>query len=207
MKEMEPIAGIIRFPDAWWSSFAADQDDSRIDRLRQGHSRQAQHGVVWVRVHDPYVGGTVQDADRHQHAARPYGRRTGAHRYALRPDAGHVRQYSDLRRARQIRQASWPRGHQHGPFGSAAGFAAGCRSCPATRPAPGTASLHRGHAARIRRHAHKAVNEILADPKAKARFIELGAILLPGSAAESASWWGTKPRTGQVVKFAGAKVD
>jgi tripartite-type tricarboxylate transporter receptor subunit TctC len=55
---------------------------------------------------------------------------------------------------------------------------------------------------------NKAVNEILADPKAKARFTEIGAILLPGSVAdfgklvtdETEKW-------GKVVKFAGAKVD
>ena len=41
---------------------------------------------------------------------------------------------------------------------------------------------------------NKAVNEILADPKAKARFTEIGAILLPGSAPPiSASWWRTGP--------------
>ncbi|MGH6643461.1 MAG: Bug family tripartite tricarboxylate transporter substrate binding protein [Bradyrhizobium sp.] len=55
---------------------------------------------------------------------------------------------------------------------------------------------------------NKAINEILADPKAKARFTELGALLLPGSptdfhkllANETEKW-------GKVVKFAGAKVD
>ena len=55
---------------------------------------------------------------------------------------------------------------------------------------------------------NKAVNAILADPKAKARFAELGASLLPGSPAdfgklvaeETAKW-------GEVVKFCGAKAD
>ena len=55
---------------------------------------------------------------------------------------------------------------------------------------------------------NKEVNAILADPKAKARFTELGATLLPGSAAdfgklvadETAKW-------GEVVKFCGAKAD
>ena len=55
---------------------------------------------------------------------------------------------------------------------------------------------------------NKAVNAILADPKSKARFAELGASLLPGSPAdfgklvaeETAKW-------GKVVKFAGAKAD
>jgi tripartite-type tricarboxylate transporter receptor subunit TctC len=55
---------------------------------------------------------------------------------------------------------------------------------------------------------NKEVNAILADPKSKARFEELGATLLPGSPAdfgkliadETAKW-------GKVVKFAGVKAD
>ena len=54
---------------------------------------------------------------------------------------------------------------------------------------------------------NREINAILADPKAKARFAEMGAILLPGSpsdfgklvADETEKW-------GKVVKFAGAKV-
>ena len=67
------------------ASVAADQVDSRTDRLRQGQSRQAQHGVIRQRVDDPHVGRTVQDAHRHQHAACALSRRrAGAHRHALR---------------------------------------------------------------------------------------------------------------------------
>ena len=55
---------------------------------------------------------------------------------------------------------------------------------------------------------NKAVNAILAEPAAKTRFAELGAFLLPGSPSdfgkllvdETEKW-------GRVVKFAGAKVD
>ena len=55
---------------------------------------------------------------------------------------------------------------------------------------------------------NKAVNEILADPKAKARFTELGAILLPGSAADFGKLVADETeKWGKVVKFAGAKVD
>src|SRR5712672_2512017 len=55
---------------------------------------------------------------------------------------------------------------------------------------------------------NKAMNEILADPKAQARFKELGASLLPGSAAD----WGKlladeTEKWGKVVKFSGAKPD
>jgi tripartite-type tricarboxylate transporter receptor subunit TctC len=55
---------------------------------------------------------------------------------------------------------------------------------------------------------NKAVNEILADPKAKARFTELGAVLLPGSALDFGKLLANETdKWGKVVKFAGAKVD
>ena len=51
-------------------------------------------------------------------------------------------------------------------------------------------------------------NAILADPKAKARFAELGASLLPGSPAEFGKLLADETeKWGKVVKFAGAKPD
>ena len=55
---------------------------------------------------------------------------------------------------------------------------------------------------------NKAVNAILADPVAKKRFTEIGAMLLPGSAAEFGKLVADETeKWGKVVKFAGAKVD
>ena len=55
---------------------------------------------------------------------------------------------------------------------------------------------------------NKAVNEILADPKTKAKFSEYGAILLPGSAADFGQLLADETeKWGKVVKFAGAIVD
>jgi len=55
---------------------------------------------------------------------------------------------------------------------------------------------------------NKAVNDILADAKAKARFAELGAFLLPGSALDFGKLLANETdKWGKVVKFAGAKVD
>lgn len=55
---------------------------------------------------------------------------------------------------------------------------------------------------------NRAVNEILADPKVKTRFAELGAFLLPGSAADFGKLLADETdKWGKVVKFAGAKVD
>ena len=55
---------------------------------------------------------------------------------------------------------------------------------------------------------NKAVNEILADPKVKARFTELGAILLPGSALDFGKLLENETdKWSKVVKFSGAKVD
>ena len=65
----------------------------------------------------------------------------------------------------------------------------------------------KGTPADIIEKLNREINAILADPKAKARFTELGATLLPGSPAdfgklvekETEKW-------GKVVKFSGAKV-
>src|SRR4051812_21330778 len=55
---------------------------------------------------------------------------------------------------------------------------------------------------------NREINGILADPAAKGRFAELGAILLPGSAAEFGKLLTDETeKWGKVVKFSGAKVD
>jgi tripartite-type tricarboxylate transporter receptor subunit TctC len=55
---------------------------------------------------------------------------------------------------------------------------------------------------------NKEINGILTEPAAKARFAELGAFLLPGSAAEFGKLLTDETeKWGKVVKFAGAKVD
>jgi tripartite-type tricarboxylate transporter receptor subunit TctC len=55
---------------------------------------------------------------------------------------------------------------------------------------------------------NKETNAILAEPTAKKRFAELGAFLLPGSAADFGKLLADETeKWGKVVKFAGAKVD
>ena len=55
---------------------------------------------------------------------------------------------------------------------------------------------------------NKAMNEVLADPKAQARFAELGASLLPGSPADFGKLVADETeKWGKVVKFAGVKPD
>ena len=55
---------------------------------------------------------------------------------------------------------------------------------------------------------NKEINAILADPAAKARFAELGAFLLPGSAADFGKLLADETdKWGKVVKFSGARVD
>jgi tripartite-type tricarboxylate transporter receptor subunit TctC len=54
---------------------------------------------------------------------------------------------------------------------------------------------------------NREVNAILAEPKTKARFLELGASMLPGSPAEFGKLVADETeKWGKVVKFAGAKV-
>jgi tripartite-type tricarboxylate transporter receptor subunit TctC len=55
---------------------------------------------------------------------------------------------------------------------------------------------------------NKATNAVLADPAAKTRFAELGAILLPGSAADFGKLLTDETeKWGKVVRFSGARVD
>jgi tripartite-type tricarboxylate transporter receptor subunit TctC len=66
----------------------------------------------------------------------------------------------------------------------------------------------KGTPAEIVERLNKAVNDILADPKVKAKFSEYGAMLLPGSPADFGKLLADETeKWGKVVKFAGAKVD
>src|SRR5829696_9426226 len=66
----------------------------------------------------------------------------------------------------------------------------------------------KGTPAEIVDRLNKAVNEIPADPKVKAKFSEYGAFLIPGSPAEFGKLVVDETeKWGKVVKFAGAKVD
>lgn len=60
----------------------------------------------------------------------------------------------------------------------------------------------------IKEKLNKEVNEILKDPKAKAKLTELGAFPLPGSSADFGKLLADETeKWGKVVKFAGAKID
>ncbi len=66
----------------------------------------------------------------------------------------------------------------------------------------------KGTPAEIIEKLNKEVNAILADPKAQARFADLGASLLPGSAADFGKLVADETeKWGKVVKFSGAKPD
>ena len=104
------------------------QDRPRVHRLRQGQSRQDQHGLGGQRNVRPCVRRIVQDDDRHQHGARALSRRrAGADRSARRTGAGDVRQPAVLDRAYQGRQAARARGDDSDPVGGAAGCLDGGR--------------------------------------------------------------------------------
>ena len=92
-----------------------------IHRLRQGQSRQGQHGFIRHRHLGPSVGCAVHADDRRQSGARAVSRRrSGAGRYAGRPGAGDVRQSAVVDRLHQSRQAARAGGDHGGAFESAA---------------------------------------------------------------------------------------
>ena len=65
----------------------------------------------------------------------------------------------------------------------------------------------KGTPADIIEKLNREVNAILAEPKTKARFLELGASMLPGSAADFGKLVADETeKWGKVVKFSGAKV-
>jgi tripartite-type tricarboxylate transporter receptor subunit TctC len=66
----------------------------------------------------------------------------------------------------------------------------------------------RGTPDEIVNRLNREINAILADPKAKARFADLGASLLPGSPADFGKLVADETeKWGKVVKFSGAKAD
>jgi tripartite-type tricarboxylate transporter receptor subunit TctC len=66
----------------------------------------------------------------------------------------------------------------------------------------------KGTPADIIERLNRGTNAILADPKAKARFVELGASLLPGSVADFGKLLSDETeKWGKVVKFSGAKAE
>ena len=76
IRDIAPVAGISRVPlrDAG-QSVGSGQDGPRVHRLRQGQSRQDQHGVGRHRHVAAYFRRAVQDDGRHRHAACPVSRR------------------------------------------------------------------------------------------------------------------------------------
>src|SRR5262249_33663313 len=55
------------------ASFGSGHDRPRVHRLRQGQSRQAQHGVGWYRKRHTSGGRAVQDHGRRRHGSRSSG--------------------------------------------------------------------------------------------------------------------------------------
>ena len=188
LRDFAPVAGIYRVYQVMEvnPAFPA-QDRPRVHRLRQGPSGKDQ-----LRLRRHRLGGArhrrvVQDDGRHRHAARALSRRAARPgRPAERPGAGHVRQ-----------PAVVDRSHQGGPPARARRIDArrrssccpACRrwpsSCPASRPAPSPASAHRRACrARSSTSSTAGVNTALADPKLKARILDLGGVPMPMTPAE-----------------------
>ena len=75
IRDIAPVAGIARVPDGHGGeSIGSGKDRSRVHRLRQGQSRQAQHGVGWYRHPLSCFRRAVQDDDRRQLGSRAVSR-------------------------------------------------------------------------------------------------------------------------------------
>ena len=99
---------------------------ARVHRLRQGQSRQGQHGLGRRRLDRPHVRRAVQMDGGHQAAARALPRRgDGPARPDCRPGPGHVLDHRLVAAIREGRQASGARHHHRDAVGAGAGGAAG----------------------------------------------------------------------------------
>ena len=125
IRDIAPVAGIIRVPIGHGGeSIGSGQDRSRVHRLRQGQSRQDQHGVGRQRDLRHMCRRAVQDDDRRRHGPRALSRRGArADRSARRAGAGHVRRHAVVDRVHQGRQAARAGGDHCDALGGAAGHA------------------------------------------------------------------------------------
>ena len=123
IRDIAPVASIVRVPLCHGGeSVGSGQDGSRVHCLRQGQSRQDQHGVGRQRNHAACRRRAVQDDGRRRHGSRAVSRRGArAHRSARRAGAGYVRHHVILDRVHQSRQAARAGGDHRDALGGAAG--------------------------------------------------------------------------------------
>src|SRR5262249_18076681 len=173
------------------------QDRSRLHRLRQGQSPQSQHGVGRHRSPVAYRGRTLQNDDRHRHAACALSRRRAL---AYRPDgrtgAGVFWPHYRIHRAHQGWQAARARRNP-----TVAEFLPGYEAstwygvgAPMGTPAEIVDKLNREFTAG------------LADPKIKQRLTDLGGVPMPMTPADFGKFIAKETeKWANVIKFAGIK--
>ena len=107
-------------------------------------------------------------------------------RSARRANPGGVHRDGDVARTCQVRQSARAGGDDRRAHGSAAGRSDAERVHSGLRGEPvGRARCAEGHAGRDHREAQRARSTLaLGDPKLKARFADLGGMVLPGSPAD-----------------------
>ena len=188
----------------------AGQDRPRVHRLRQGQSRQAQHGVGRHRWPAAHRRRAVQVHGRRGHGAHPLqGLDAGGDRPDRGSGAGHVRRHGDGAAADQGRQAAGARGDD---------VASACRSCPTCRPstAPSKATRRPAGSASARPRARRPRSSPRSTsrptrrcrtPLSSSGSTDLGAIAAePNTPAEFAKFIGENiEKWTKVIKFAGIK--
>ena len=191
LRDFAPVAGIYRvfqvmvvnptFPAKTLPEFIAyakanpGQDQLRLGRHRLGGACQRR---------------AVQDDGRHRHAARALSRRAaGARRPDERPGAGHVRQPAVIDRAHPGRPPARARRLDAGALELLPGRADD-RRIPGGFETNAFAGLGApsGTPRDIIDKLNKAVTAALADPKIKARILDLGGVPMPMAPAEFGSF-------------------
>ena len=209
LRDITPVASISREPNVMVGEFIGSRKDgSRVHRLRQGQSRQDQHGVGRQRNLASCGRGDVQDDGWRQHGSCALSRRGPALTDLLGGQvqvmfavmssaieyirAGKLRPLAVTTATRSEALADIPTVDSFIPgYEASAYFGIGA---PKNTPAE------------IVDRLNKEINAVLADSKTKARLAGLGSTVLPGSPADAGKLLTEETeKWAKVVKFSGAK--
>lgn len=131
IRDIAPVAGLIRGASSWWSILGTGQDASRVHRLCQGASGQAVLRVRRRRRDHPHHRRAIQARGRPRYTACALSRRGArAHRSAWWSGAGPLYQPRHLDRVYRGRQAARARDN----YGDAVRRAAGHPDDSRVRP-------------------------------------------------------------------------
>ena len=207
LHDIAPIAGVIRVGQVMEVNPAVPaQDRAGVHCLREGESREDQHGVGRHRLDAAPCRRTFQDDGRCRSGPRAVSRRRSrADRHGGRARPGHVRPDLGVDRLHQIRQAARARRHRRDALAGAADLPTIADFVPGYE-----ATSFQGLGAPkntpqdIIDKLNRETNAAVADAIFEARLADLGGVGIKGSPAEFAKLIAAETdKWSKVIKFAG----